>query len=236
MFPQPHDTASNRIRFSPGFTLVELLVVIAIVLILGALLLPSLRNSVELAHKSVCVNNLRQVGMCFSAYNDQNHGLFPCSWHDNAGNPEYWWFGAVMQAADMTVPQATDFYKQAGILVCPSEEHYKDSRFNYPIESVGQAYLFYGYNCGLLDYSNAYSWTIYPRPVSALKLPHPAKIVCVADSGAAGRLGCNSDSDYWGADPRHNGQVNALFCDYHVDSRTPYYSFTVSNRSLFGYD
>lgn len=60
-----------------GFTLVELLVVMAIIAILAGLLLPSLAGATERARSTVCLSNLRQVGVSLRLYLDENQDRFP---------------------------------------------------------------------------------------------------------------------------------------------------------------
>jgi prepilin-type N-terminal cleavage/methylation domain-containing protein/prepilin-type processing-associated H-X9-DG protein len=57
-----------------GFTLIELLVVIAIIALLLALLMPALDHARELARRSVCKANLRDLVLAWIMYADDNDG------------------------------------------------------------------------------------------------------------------------------------------------------------------
>lgn len=68
---------SGGSRLVSGFTLIELLVVVAIIAILAGLLLPGLAAGRNKARGVPCLNQVRQLGIAFRIYADENEGLLP---------------------------------------------------------------------------------------------------------------------------------------------------------------
>ena len=57
---------------SKGFTLIELLVVIAVIAVLMAILMPALQRAREQGQRAVCMGNLKQLGLSWVLYADEN--------------------------------------------------------------------------------------------------------------------------------------------------------------------
>src|SRR5689334_25380125 len=60
-----------------AFTLIELLVVIAIIAVLAAILFPVFAQAREMARKTVCVSNQKQIGAALMMYVADNDEVYP---------------------------------------------------------------------------------------------------------------------------------------------------------------
>lgn len=204
-----------------AFTLVEVLIVVAILAVLVALVLPSVKNSLESANTAKCASNLRQLWVGHNSYIQDHNGEF-IPYLDEAG---YIW-PATLQL-DGYIEEFSPVFS------CPSFS--KETNLRTPKQVAATSggsgartwgvYVHYGYN--LMHIGSSLRYPAGDRsPARLPQISHPSKTILLADSihtkGAAAPLGSYIVYDRPGSqhvpDARHHGAVNAVFVDGHVET------------------
>jgi len=123
-------------RAKSGFTLIELLVVIAIIAILASLLLPTLGRAKDKAYAMSCLNNLKQLQVCFQLYATDNDDIMPPNnfvYHVNVGTTndgvlgadELTWCRSIAPLDGYPINDATSllfrYNQNADIYRCPAD-------------------------------------------------------------------------------------------------------------------
>lgn len=115
-----------------AFTLIELLVVISIIALLTAILLPVFFSVRGRARQTVCVSNLRQIGMAISLYADESDDLYP--WandpSDTRTTPNIWANQPAYQSQVFSMQPLQDvlfpYTKSVDLWHCPSDKGYTE--------------------------------------------------------------------------------------------------------------
>ena len=203
-----------------SFTLIELLVVVAIVAVLIAILLPALNAAREKGRVIVCGSKMRQMHLAVGFYaEDDDLGLLPNCFGSSVDGRQHW-FHLIYPFMVRGKPPSSNLTRKYEMYWCPSGDEY--------IRWWGTA----SYNGGNYGYcaplgpghwNNPYKYIKNGR-VKMSQLQEPVRTMMFTDSGAVG-IEYTGESRYGiliKGDFRHQGQLNLIYCDGHVDllSRT----------------
>jgi len=226
-----------------GFTLIELLVVISIIAVLISILLPALGRARSLAKQTVCQTQLRQWGLAFEIYAQENDNLYPHIDSQDRGSGEADNFGWV----DMIPPMMGEkpFYDYprgrrpgvGSVFQCPAAQLAPLDCYTY--KPIRNGFFSYAMNsCLELDEN---CWPPYDQPggnnmpsfLKTTRIKNSMRVILLFDQLLDPRLGYDGQEKYRNAgkycgsypkafSARHarSGEKiggSLLYCDTHVE-------------------
>jgi prepilin-type N-terminal cleavage/methylation domain-containing protein/prepilin-type processing-associated H-X9-DG protein len=204
-------------RKHSAFTLIELLVVIAIVGILAALLFPVFGRAREMARRTSCASNLRQLGLATQQYTQDYDERLP-NFSTTSGSLNTWVYSSTATGVIVTQGSLFPYVKNAQVYVCPSDTIGQTKGNSYSINMCVGKDDGSGYYGGkaLSSFQETSQWML---------LGEEATNLIVTGSDDTSDDGVLSYGTAWfngSGNPitrRHSGGANTAYLDGHVKWR-----------------
>lgn len=207
------ELGDRRWRATLAFTLIELLVVIAIIAILAGMLLPALGKAKDKANSTACANNLRQLILAATMYDDDQK-LLPIGYPDSTLPWETIWYRTLPPYLGRKTTVALQTNK---VFICPASPkggylgfltYAQNYLINGGTSSTGMRHIQQPVLTVMFGETQGYDALLYPNG-------HTIANVCYRHSSG------NENSveyDMYGMKNTKKGRANLVFLDSHVES------------------
>jgi len=202
-----------------GFTVIELLITIGIIGILVALLVPGWQNIRAAANAATCAQNLRQIGLAVHQFAQDNDNLIISSVSSRGVS---WWQNLAPYLGAKTVGAPLPGNPWKSVYMCPVTKRNHDGTGATEYSSGG--YLTrYNINYHIAAFETGIAQGgVY----STFRQTRLSQMVSPSKTFLAGDLFGNGGGAYWMVTDGeltypHQGRVNMLFLDDHVEALDP---------------
>jgi len=212
-------------------------VVIAIISILVSIMLPALRSAKEIAQTTICLTNLRQIGLAKQMYLTDHNGAY-IPWNVEGMHYSHWNWAWTLKSADYIGSPA--LYK------CPTCKDMLSYIYTNGVEDVENRpntisrynWIAYGYNYYYIgsSYRLKGSAGLY-EPAHESDIHNPSETLLVADqwNGSVGgqQLINDNGTGILLIHDRHKGAAGTVWADGHAESFADAYTTIQDGTGLY---